>query len=327
MTTVRDVAKSAGVSISTVSRALSMPHMVNPKTRAMVIAAAQELGYEPNRAAQRLRSGVTKTIGLVIPDIENPFFAAITKGVQSRLRRGGYSVFIADSDEDFDQETELIHSLAKQVDGLILASPRAEESKVFDAIGSKPVIVMNRKVGDLPSILVDNSSGVVQVLDHLEALGHTTIAYACGPENSWSSGERMAEVRKQAHLRPNLTIVELGYFRPYLSGGYQAADLAVAKGATALFAYNDLVALGALERLRQRGIKVPDQMSVVGFDDVSLASLSYPSLTTVNLPLREFGRKAVDVLTARLADPALTVQDLTVPVELLIRNSTAEPPH
>lgn len=327
MTTVRDVAKAAGVSISTVSRALSMPHMVNAKTRALVVSAAQEMGYEPNSAARGLRSGITKNIGFVIPDIENPFFAAVTKGVQARSRRGGYAVFTADSDEDTEQEIELINSLAKQVDGLILASPRADEDKILEAIGTKPVIVMNRKVGNLPSILVNNSNGVIQVLDHLEALGHTTIAYAAGPEQSWSSNERVVEVRKQAELRSHLNIVELGHFRPYLSGGYQAADLAIAKKATALFAYNDLVALGALERLRQRGINVPTDMSVVGFDGVSLAELSFPTLTTVNLPLREFGRKAVDALTARLADPQRTLQDLCIDVELFIRNSSDQPTH
>lgn len=325
MPTVRDVAKLAGVSISTVSRALSMPHMVNPGTRALVITAAEELGYQPNAAAQGLRSGVTKNIGLVIPDLENPFFATITKGVQARARNEGYAVFIADSDEDAELELRLIANLSKQVDGLILASPRATDQELLEVLGTKPVVLLNRKVPGLPAVIVDNQDGIAQAIGHLRALGHTKIAFASGPAHSWSSIQREEAVREFASQHPEIEIIELGNFRPYISGGLQVADLAVGSGATALVTYNDLMALGVIERLRQREISVPQDFSVVGVDGISLATLISPALTTVQLPLRDFGRKAVDFIVNQLANQNRSFSDQKLGVELEIRDSTDVP--
>ncbi|XBH20810.1 LacI family DNA-binding transcriptional regulator [Jonesiaceae bacterium BS-20] len=325
MPTVRDVAKLAGVSISTVSRALSMPHMVNPGTRALVITAAEELGYQPNAAAQGLRSGVTKNIGLVIPDLENPFFATITKGVQARARNEGYAVFIADSDEDTELELRLIANLSKQVDGLILASPRATDQELLEVLGTKPLVLLNRKVTGLPAVIVDNQDGIAQAIGHLRALGHTKIAFASGPAHSWSSIQREVAVREFASQHPEIEIIELGNFRPYISGGLQVADLAVGSGATALVTYNDLMALGVIERLRQREISVPQDFSVVGIDGISLATLISPALTTVQLPLRDFGRKAVDFIVNQLANQNRSFSDQKLGVELEIRDSTDVP--
>lgn len=326
MATVRDVARRVGVSVSTVSRALTVPHLVNANTRAKVLAAADELGYQPNVAARGLRSGVTNNIGLVIPDIENPYFAAVTKGVQDRARKGGFSVFVADSDEDAQLEEEVVSSIAKQVDGLILASPRAAEERIVRATGGKPAVVLNRRFERVQSLLIDNASGIDQALDHLRALGHGRIAYAAGPAASWSGAERIREVRRYAETHDDVEIVELGNFQPYVTGGYQAADLAVAAGATSLFAYNDLVAIGALERLRHRGIDVPAQMSVIGFDNVSFAELTLPTLTTVDIPLRALGRRGVDALTRFVSGGSDDRTDLISTVELRIRQSTASPP-
>lgn len=325
MPTVRDVAKLAGVSISTVSRALSMPHMVNPQTRVLVVTAAEELGYEPNAAARGLRSGVTKNIGLVVPDLENPFFATITKSVQARARTEGYAVFIADADEDPELELKLIANLAKQVDALILASPRASDQALLGVLGTKPVVLLNRKVPGLPAVIVDNQSGVIQAIAHLRALGHRKIAYAAGPAQSWSSSERLSAIRQVATEQPDVEIVELGNFRPYISGGFQVADLAAASGASALITYNDLMALGVIERLRQRKISVPDELSVVGFDGISLASLISPALTTIALPLKDFGRRSVDFIVDCLNKNDRSQADLELAVELEIRDSTSVP--
>lgn len=326
MATVRDVAERVGVSVSTVSRALSMPDLVNARTRERVLAAAEELGYQPNAAARGLRSGVTNAIGFVVPDIENPYFAAVTKGVQDRARKAGYSVFVADSDEDVDLEEEVIAGIAKRVDGLILASPRGDDDRVLRALGKRSAIVLNRRIPGVTSLLIDNASGIAQVFDHLQALGHQRIAYAAGPVASWNGRERLDEVTRQAEAREGIELVPLGSFRPFVSGGYQAADLAIASGSTALFVYNDLVAAGALERLRQRGVSVPEEMSVVGFDDVSLAALTLPTLTTVNVPLRAVGRRAVDALSRSVAGSADDRDAERSSVELQIRQSTAPPP-
>lgn len=325
MATVRDVAKLAGVSISTVSRALSMPHMVNPQTRALVQSAAQELGYVPNQAARGLRSGVTKNIGLVIPDLENPFFAAITKGVQARARDVGYTVFIADCDEDAELELKLIGNLAKQVDGLLLGSPRSSDSDILEVVGTKPTVLVNRKVPGLPAVTVDNQDGISQSVKHLRALGHRRIAYAGGPEQSWSSAQRSLAVTQAAAEHPDIEMVDLGSFRPYISGGLQVADLAVASGATALITYNDLMALGVLDRLRQRNLSVPHDLSLVGFDGISLATLISPTLTSVQIPLRELGKESVDLMVAQLKNPTQVFADQRLPVSLEIRGSTDVP--
>ncbi|SDD41720.1 transcriptional regulator, LacI family [Sanguibacter gelidistatuariae] len=325
MATVRDVAAMARVSISTVSRALSAPDMVNEVTRQRVIDAARELDYRPNPAARGLRVGKTNNLGLLIPDLENPFFASVTKGVQSRARAAGYAVFVADSDEDPAQEIELIGNLATQVDGIILASPRAPSQDILDATAGKTVVMLNREVGDIPSITIDNADGVLQAVSHLRALGHRTIAYASGPVHSWSGEERRKGMVAVAEQFPDLTVVQLGNFRPYFSGGYPAADIAVASSATAVIAYNDLMALGIIDRLRQRGISVPDDMSVVGFDDVPVASLVSPALTTIQIPLAGLGRRGVDLLVERLEGAVDVTTRSEVPVELIIRNSTSVP--
>lgn len=325
MATVRDVAAMAGVSISTVSRALSAPDLVNEVTRQRVVDAARELDYRPNPAARGLRVGRTNNLGLLIPDLENPFFASVTKGVQSRARAAGYAVFVADSDEDPAQEIELIANLATQVDGIILASPRAPSPDILEAVAGKTVVMLNREIGDIPSLTIDNADGILQAVTHLRALGHRTIAYASGPVHSWSGEERRRGMAAAAEEFPDLTVVELGHFRPYFSGGYPAADIAVASGATAVIAYNDVMALGIIDRLRQRGISVPGDMSVVGFDDVPVASLVSPALTTVQIPLAGMGRRGVDLLVERLEGAVDVTTRSEVPVELIIRNSSSVP--
>ena len=325
MATVRDVAALAGVSISTVSRALSAPDLVNEVTRQRVIDAARELGYRPNPTARGLRVGRTNNLGLVIPDLENPFFASVTKGVQSRARAAGYAVFVADSDEDPTQEIELIGNLATQVDGIILASPRAPSKDILDAVAGKAIVMLNREVGEIPSITIDDADGVLQAVTHLRALGHRTIAYASGPAQSWSGEQRRRGMLAVAEEFPDLTVVELGNFRPHFSGGYPAADLAVASGATAVVAYNDLMALGIIDRLRQRGVRVPEDMSVVGFDDVPVASLVSPALTTIQIPLAGLGRRGVDLLVERLEGAVDVTTRTEIPVELIIRSSSSVP--
>src|SRR6478735_3471121 len=214
--TVRDVARESGVSISTVSRALAEPERVAPETRDRVVAVANRLGYRPNRAASGLRAGRTGALGLVVPDLENPYFASITKGVQARARRTGHAVFVVDAGEDPALETELVTGLRSQTDGLVLCSPRAVEAGLA-----------------------------------------------------------------AAHERyPDVETVAVGSFRPRVEGGRAAADLVVASGATAVLAYNDLVALGLVARLRERGVDVPRDLSVVGFDDTFVATLASPPLTT-----------------------------------------------
>jgi LacI family transcriptional regulator len=331
MVTVHDVARAAGVSISTVSRALSAPERVAAETRDRVTRAAAELGYRPNRAASGLRMGRTHAVGLLVPDLENPYFATVTKAVQARARAEGYEVFVADSDEDADVEAELIGALATRTDGLLLASPRSGEAELRAALAGLTAVLISRELRpepgaeapDIPSVFVDDADGAAQVIGHLYALGHRKVGVAAGPPSSWSGGRRVAGLTAAAE-RWDVELSVLGTFQPYFAGGTQAADFALASRATAVVAFNDLMALGILDRLRQRGVDVPREMSVVGFDDVPLATLVSPGLTTVRAPLARMGRRAVDLLLARLRGGTPTGSEL--PVELTIRGSSGPAP-
>ncbi|HEX8510240.1 MAG TPA: LacI family DNA-binding transcriptional regulator [Propionibacteriaceae bacterium] len=321
--TIRDVASAAGVSISTVSRALSAPEQVAEETLLRVQHQARVLGYRPNRAARGLITGHSGNLGLVVPDLENPFFGSICKGVQERARSRGYAVFIADSDEDPRLEAEVVRSLTKQVDGLVLCSSRCTDTELEQLAADCRMVLVNRRSSGILSISFDNGDAVRSVLRHLVALGHRRIAYAAGPVTSWSNRERSGAFLEFDAETADVELVELGSFPPVFSGGVQAADLAIASGATAVLAFNDLVAVGVLDRLRQRGVQVPRDISVTGFDDVPMATLSTPSLTTVSFPRLQMGRACVDILLdSVLGRPADGHPVADMAVELVIREST-----
>jgi DNA-binding LacI/PurR family transcriptional regulator len=318
----RDVARIAGVSVSTVSRALGRPESVAPGTRAKVLDAARALGYQPNVAARTLTTGRTGNICLLVPDLEASYFASIAKGVQSRALAADHAVIMADSDEDPSREIALARRLATQVDGLILCSPRGPDSALAELAAESTTVLIGRRSGDIPAVTVDNADGVRQALVHLRALGHHRIAYV-GASTAWANVQRRDAFLAARTAFPDLDLVEIGGFRESLSGGIAAADLVIASGATAALAYNDGVALGLLERLRQRGLAVPDEMSVVGFDDNPLSALTVPPLTTVAQPAVATGRAAVDILLSLLSAPqAAPVHHHDLSVHLVVRGST-----
>jgi DNA-binding LacI/PurR family transcriptional regulator len=324
--TIRDVAHAAGVSQSTVSRALSMPELVNPATRARVMSAARTLGYRPNRAARGLITGRTGNLGLIVPDLANPFFSTILKGVQVAARAADYSVFVADTDEEASAEVELLRALAKQVDGIVLCSPRSADAGLADIGTDTPLVLINRHFDNRPSVTFDSADGMRQAVEHLAALGHRRIAYVAGPRTSWSNGERERGLRQTAEATRS-DIVHLGYFPPFFDGGVAAADLAVASGATAVIAYNDVVALGLLSRLGARGVPVPGQLSIVGSDNIGMSAMTHPALTTVSAPTHEAGRATVALLLQLLtgvADTSALHREL--PTQLIVRATTAVVP-
>ncbi|MBP3035129.1 LacI family DNA-binding transcriptional regulator [Arthrobacter sp. zg-ZUI100] len=323
--TVRDVARLASVSASTVSRALSASDLVAPVTRQRILDAAQQLGYTPNNSARGLITGRTNNFGLVVPDLENPYFASVTKGVQGRALREGYAVFVADSDEDVRSEIELVRKLASQVDGLILCSPRMSDEELADITEGTTTVLINRRLPEVESITVDDTEIVRQALGHLYALGHRCVAYAGGPATSWSDGQRRHGIHTALTDLPGLEVIEIGSFTPVFGGGQSAADLAVATGASAVLAYNDLMALGILSRLQARGIQVPRDMSVVGIDDVNAATLVSPALTTVRAPLRKVGTAAVNALIDGIRPENPRLEPEALPVQLIVRSSTSVP--
>ncbi len=320
--TIRDVAEQARVSVATVSRALSSPHLVNQVTRARVLAVASELGYRPSPAARSLITGRTGNIGIVVPDLGNPFFTGLLKSVQSRAREAGYAVLVGDSDEDPAAEEELVRMMAKQVDGVVLCSPGIKDAQITALAEHSSLTLLNRRVRGIGAALMDSAGGMRQVVAHLARLGHRRCAYLAGPRNSWSNRERRRGLRAAARQH-DMEIIELGPFPPRYDGGVAAADLAVDANVTAMIAYNDIMALGVLARLRDRGIKVPEELSVTGFDDLVFAAVCAPPLTTVAMPVLAAGRGAVELLLGQLDNESPSQLDL--PTHLIIRATTAAP--
>ncbi len=320
--TIHEVARRAEVSVSTVSRAFTLPEMVNPATRRRVLQVADELGYQPNRAARGLVTGKTGNIGVVVPDVANPFFSAILKGCTSRAREARHVVFLADAAEDARVEAEVVGAMAKQVDGIVLCSPRMESAQLERLVGVAPLALINREDGDLPAVLMDSADGVRQAVEHLEALGHRRITHLAGPAASWAGEQRLRGLRAAAPAC-GVEAVELGPFPPTFQGGVQAADLALARGVTAVLAFNDLMAVGVMNRLAARGVAVPAEMSVVGFDDIEMSSMTAVPLTTVRMPMEAAGRAAVDLLLEG-PDPD-TGGRRWLPTQLIVRSTTVPP--
>lgn len=331
--TIHDVAKTAGVSPSTVSRAFTTPDLLHRRTLERVRAVAGELGYQPNRAARGLITGKTGNIGVVVPDLENPFFPRVVKAAQARARETDYAVFLADADEDPRAEVELIRAMAKQVDGIVLCSSRMSTAQLEQVAGLTTFVCLNRRMPGVPAVQMDSVGGVRQALEHLAALGHRRCAYLNGPRNSWSNRERRRGLKNATKL--GLEIVELGPFAPVFEAGLQAADLALAAGVTSVLAYNDLMALGVLARLADRRVAVPDGMSVVGFDDIAMAAMATPPLTTVAMPMEQAGRAAVDLMVSLLSASTGTgaasshngpAEVRALATQIIVRASTAPPP-
>jgi LacI family transcriptional regulator len=321
--TIRDVARASGVHVSTVSRTFSAPHLVNPETRTRVLAAAEELGYLPNRAARALTTGRTHNLGLIVPDISNPFYPPIIKAAQAHARDRDYHVFVADTDEDPQVEEDLIQAMAKQVDGMLLCSPRLSNRAIDRFRHELPFVVINRRIRGLPAVLMDVGSGARQAVEHLTGLGHRRLAFVSGPEGSWNSRQIREEARN-ATLGADLVVI--GPNSPTVHGGRLAAPEVLRSEATAVLAYNDLVAIGLIEGLDELGIAVPSDISVVGIDDIGEARLTRPRLTTLAMPTIAAGRSAVDMLLQMAGDrqqgpPAQT----TLPTTLIVRDSTAAP--
>jgi DNA-binding LacI/PurR family transcriptional regulator len=314
--TIRDVARQAQVSVSTVSRALSAPGLVKETTRQRVLDVVAGLGYQPNRAARSLITGRTGNLGIVVPDLENPFYPAVLRGVQARASEAGTSVFFCDSRENPDTEAELVRTMAAQVDGVVLCSPQLPDGVITELAGLTPLVLINRTVPGVSSVLMNSASGMDQVITHLESLGHENYVYLGGPAVSWSHHRRLQGLRDRAPM--------LGPFEPNFGGGQAAAEQALKTGATAFIAYNDLMALGVLSYLASHDIKVPHQISVTGFDDIIYAAMCSPALTTVAMPTEEAGKVAVDLLAARLDGAPVERREL--PTKLVIRASTRKHP-
>lgn len=323
--TIVDVAAEAGVATSTVSRAFTRPGRVNLTTREHVLAVAERLGYSPNPAARALESGRTETVALVLPDITNPYFFGLIKGAERSAAAAGYTLVIADTEENASAEARTVHKLGPAVDGFVICASRLTDAALQEVAQHGPVTLVNRQLTGIDSVVSDYQGGTRQIVDHLASLGHAGFVFLGGPPESWSGARRWRGLQAAARER-GLDAVRRGPYQPTLGGGGSAADAALATGATAVVTHNDLLAIGVLGRLRERGVRVPDQVSVVGFDNIFGSEFCAPPLTTLAELVRDAGARAVDSLLMQMQRRDNQPARVVLPTQLLVRGSTGPPP-
>lgn len=317
--TLREVAREAGVSTATVSRAFNRPEKVDAATRERIREVAERLSYTPNRAAQALITGRTGALGLVVPDLNNPFFTGIVKGAQSAVRDAGASLLIGDTDEDPGVEYALVEQLAQRTDAIVLCSSRMSDTELDRARDLVPTVLVNRTHDAMPAVTFDSATGVREAALHLRALGHRQVGYVGGPAHSLSNADRRSRIEEEFPAQ-GLGLVDLGHHEPSLAGGRACADTVLGSAVTAVMVYNDVMALGLMNRLLEYGIRIPEAMSIIGWDDIEFSEMVRPGLTTVRVPRSAAGRAAIEFLTATLdgAQPELSM----LPTRLVFRGTT-----
>jgi len=322
--TIVEIARDLGVSSSTVSRAFTAPRLLRPETVERIRAAAAERGYIPNVHARALSTGVPRTIGLIVPDIANPFFPPMIRAAQRAAEETGHTVLIADTDGDVDREKRIIARLAAQSESLIIASSRLPSAELVELTDRRRVLFINRDEPDTARILVSARDALSQCMDRLLELGHRRFAYVGGPAGSWSDGERHGAVLAAlqgsgAHLH-SLRIESGTYVDTMVAG-----DEILSAGPTAVIAFDDVIAHGVIDLLHRRGIFVPQQISVVGCDDV-LALTTQPPLSSVALKAVEAARLAVRIVVEGQVSEMLSPQRIALQGELVERGTVAVSP-
>ncbi|MEV8212408.1 LacI family DNA-binding transcriptional regulator [Leifsonia sp. NPDC077715] len=325
--TLADVAALSGVATSTASRALSNPDRVNAVTRERIERAARELNYVPNAQARALTSGRTRAIAVLVSDVTNPFYFGIIRGTQHQLKAAGYTQLLVDTEESDELEDGMLHKLRRSFDGAILAASRLTDRRLTALAAEVPLVAINRQTRGVASVFIDTPSGIEQAVGHLVSLGHTRIAYAAGPDTSWPNAGRWRAMLR-AGERYGIEVQRVGPFAPRKYAGAAAADAVLHAGVTACVAFNDLLAIGMLARLRERGVSIPGDLSIVGCDDIFGADFCNPPLTTLTAPIEQAGRTAVSMLLSRLDDglAPVTRHATTLPTHLTVRDSTGPVP-
>jgi LacI family transcriptional regulator len=337
-TTLKDIADAIGVHTSTVSRALDPKtrHLITATIAERIVAAARERGYRPNAIASSLRTRRSMTVGVVVPDITNAIFPPILRGIEDTLTPQGYIAMIANSDSDPKRESMLIDTLrARGVDGLILASAQREDPAISRAVEEGiPVVTVNRRVDDpnVASVTNDEASGIGLAVRHMIELGHRQIAHIAGPR-CLSTGlmrhEAFLAALRTGGIAPERELIASSTAFNESEGERccrSLLDLCAAAGArrfTAIVCANDRLAIGAVRTLREDGHGCPHDISVSGYNDMDFVDRIDPPLTTVRIQKREAGARAAAILLDRLTDPRQVPEHVVLPVELIVRGSTA----
>ena len=327
--TIRDVAAHVGVSYQTISRVINNSDCVSPKTRAKVQAAIEELGYQPNRLARSLVTQKTRTIGLVVADITNPFFFEVARGVQDEALEQDYNVFVCNTDDNPKGERDILSLLASQeVDGVILSTASSSDEELLSFVKNyKPLVVINREINHPKTSLVnvDIFEGAKMAIEHLLGRGHTKIGILSHQGHDPVQVRRVKGYR-QTLLAHGITPKEdwLVLTTPNLVGGYEATQelLKEHPEITAIFAYNDLMAIGALRGCHDMDVRVPEDCAIMGFDDIKFSAMTNPSLSTIRYNKYAIGQKAMSRLLEMLEEPNATFPPIHFNVNLVIREST-----
>lgn len=334
MSNIRAVAKMAGVSVATVSRAVTKPDLVSPRTRKKVLEAVEAVGYKPNLMAVQFRSRKTRNLVVLVPFIANPFFSRVITGIQQRAREAGYQVLLCNTQESEEAERDYARMVQNfQADGVIQLrafDPFIEKESGAESLpgdGLPPMVNACEILDDCryPSVQLDNRAAARAMTDHLVRLGHRRIGVIKGPQRSPLTRDRIAGYRdalEAAGIPFDEELLCPGDFT--LQSGHRAAGTLITRDTppSAIFCENDEMAIGAIQRLKQAGFRVPADISVAGFDNISFASYSDPPLTTIAQPAEEFGvtaaRLLIDLLEGNLSGAAREI----LPYDLIVRGST-----
>jgi LacI family transcriptional regulator len=317
--TLKEVAKAAGVSLASASYAINGTGSVGEATREHILKVAAQLGYRPNQSAKAMKTGRTGAIGLILPDLTNPFFPSLAQGVIQAARAHGYSVFLTDTEGSPEAEQRSVSLLIDHgVDGVVWF-PIADTDTVGKLIGNTPTVVLDRNLPGYDVIQADYADGGRLAAEHLIEAGHVNIGVISGPHAASSARQRaeaaIAVVRERANLTWHVHNAFALDLEPQVTAALEG------RTATAVIAGADLIAIGAMRHIRSMGLSVPDDVSVVGFDDIPWAELHTPALTTIDMPVEDMAAAAVETLVRRMANKSEPRRRVMFNVELIARDS------
>jgi LacI family transcriptional regulator len=330
---IKDIAREAGVSTATVSHVINKTKYVSDETREKVQRAIEEFNYHPNAHAQMLALGRSNMIGLLVSDISNPFFPEIIKSIEAAVFSAGYNLILLNTNYESERAIEYVRRLLQmKVAGIILMIAEFDSALIDEFKNNKKTSVVFHDLGvvgeRMSNIILDYAIGIDEAVRHLVSLGHSKIVHIAGSHEIYSAGVRQQAfvdaMKKYFPAEPESKIYE-GDFR--FEGGRHAAHqiLSEPELPTAIVVANDLMALGAMQEFKAAGLRIPQDISIVGFDDISFASLSEPALTTVCSPRVEIGRRAFEALALTMGKPRQQGLEIRIPTHLIERNSTAPP--
>lgn len=326
--TIKDVARLVGVHPSTVSRVINNHPRISEKTRNKVLFAIKKLGYTPDGIARGLKLKKTYTLGVLIPDITNPFFAEIARGVEDTANKNGFNVILCNTDDKLKKERTYLDILKeRRVDGLILGTAHIRDKSILELEKNNfPYILVSRNIEGLDKncIIINDMVGGIMATEFLIRLGHRRIAHITGPLKVRAAIDRLEgykDALKKHGVEYKEELIEEGDFR--IKGGYQAMKkfLDLPEPPTAIFAANDLLALGAMQAIQKKKYHIPEDFCIIGFDDIRLASFVYPPLTTIRQPMLEMGTLAVKMLLKIIEEGEFNQRKLMLKPELIIRES------